>query len=220
MNSDTASCPLCDAGQPTRKAVIGERCYYECETCRMIFLDPAQRLSPAAERVHYDTHENDPGNQRYRDFLDRLAAPLVTCLPPGAHGLDYGAGPGPTLSVMLNERGFPTEIYDPFFAPDTGVLERTYDFITCSETAEHFYHPAQEFERFNQLLRPGGWLGVMTQWHDPQPSFAAWHYLRDPTHVSLYSRQTLRWIARRYNWTLHMPGRDIALFRKPGQPIK
>jgi hypothetical protein len=47
--------------------------------------------------------------------------------------------------------------FDPFFAPDRASLRRTYDVIACSETAEHFDCPGDEFQRLDRLLRPG-WL--------------------------------------------------------------
>lgn len=130
-------------------------------------------------------------------------------------GLDYGCGPGPTLSVMLEERGFAMEIYDPFFAPEAGVLQRCYDFITCTETVEHFHSPADEFNQLNRLLRPGSWLGVMTEMMPEEGAFADWYYVRDPTHVCFYRRQTMDWLARNYGWSAQFPHRNVALFNKP-----
>ena len=55
---------------------------------------------------------------RYREFLSRLEhPPNVPKLPAAAEGLDFGSGPGPTLSVMLEEQGYRMSLYDPFFAP-------------------------------------------------------------------------------------------------------
>lgn len=189
--------------------------YWHCGGCDLRWLDPAHRLGVDAERAHYDTHENSPDDPGYRAFLDRLAAPLCERLPAGAEGLDFGAGPGPTLSVMLTERGHPTAVYDPFYAPDAQALERTYDFVTCTETAEHFHEPAVEFARLSQRVRPGGWLGVMTKFVPVDRPFGQWHYLRDPTHVSFYSTDTLQWIARSYGWSLIVPRDDVALFHVP-----
>jgi len=177
-------------------------------------MHPDDRPTPAEERARYDTHENDPADVRYRAFLSRLATPLMERLSPGAVGLDYGSGPGPTLSVMLTEAGFPTSDYDPFFAPDTGVLQRTYDFITCTETAEHFFRPAREFQTFDRLLRAGGWLGVMTEGPAPDVALADWHYARDPTHVCFYSRRTMEWIGGEHGWTPEFPHRNVTLFHK------
>lgn len=69
---------------------------------------------------------------------------------------------GPALAHMLREAGHSVDLYNPFFASDPGPLRRTYDFIACSEVAEHLHHPAAEFASFDGLLRPGGWLAVMT----------------------------------------------------------
>lgn len=160
------------------------------------------------------THQNNPSDLRYRHFLDRLASPLIAQLPPGAHGIDIGSGPGPTLSVMLQEQGFPTETYDPYFAPNPLVLERTYDFVTSTEAVEHFYHPSKEFVLFDNLLRPGGWLGIMTEMLIDEHPFEKWHYPRDPTHVSFYRARTLQWIADRFGYTVEFPRTNVVLMRK------
>ncbi|MEX2353228.1 MAG: class I SAM-dependent methyltransferase, partial [Gammaproteobacteria bacterium] len=134
-------------------------------------------------------------------------------LVEGACGLDYGSGPGPTLSVMLEERGFVMRNYDPFFADDVDALAGEYDFIACTETVEHFHHPGREFQCFDRLLRPGGWLGIMTGMRDPGTDFADWYYVRDPTHVSFYQMQTMEWLAQHFNWILQSPGPNVVLFQ-------
>lgn len=214
MNTEER-CPLCGFGPARVHAEANGRAYLHCRNCDLVWLLPSLRLDRSAELAHYGTHQNDPSDSGYRRFLSRLADPLIERLSPGNRGLDYGSGPGPTLSVMLAERGFPTAIYDPFFAPDVAVLGQEYDFITCSETAEHFHAPGREFPGFQRMLRPGGWLAVMTGFRPPLAAFPGWHYLRDPTHVCLYSRQTLAWIAGRQGWRLETPADNIALFRKP-----
>jgi Methyltransferase domain len=212
---DVAACPLCRSADVRPFARAHGRRYFGCDVCGLVFMAPADRPDAAAERAHYATHENDPAEAGYRAFLARLAAPLAERLPPGAHGLDYGSGPGPALAMMLRERGFAVEIYDPFFAPDASVLARSYDFVTCTETAEHFFSPADEFSRLNAMLRPGGWLGVMTEVLDDGRAFGEWRYARDPTHVCFYRPRTLEWIAARHGWALERPHRNVALFRKP-----
>lgn len=212
-NVPSMSCILCgsDAVRPAARA--HGRDYFACGECGLAFLAPEQRLSREEERARYEQHENDPADARYRTFLARLGTPLMARLPAGAAGLDYGSGPGPALSVMMEEAGYPTAIYDPFFAPDEAPLSRTYDFVTCTETFEHFYSPADELERLDGLLRPGGWLGLMTELRDGQ-DLEKWWYLRDPTHVCFYAAETLEWIARSRGWTLERPRASVALYRK------
>jgi hypothetical protein len=179
-------------------------------------MDPAFHPGAEEERARYAEHNNDPDDPRYRAFLERLAGPLMERLPPGARGLDYGSGPGPTLSLILTGAGFPTVDWDPYFAPDRSVLTGVYDFVTCSETAEHFFRPQEEFRRLDALLAPGGWLGIMTGIFRADLDFQAWWYVRDPTHVAFYAPETLEWIALHHGWERVLVGPTVVLFRKEG----
>jgi SAM-dependent methyltransferase len=184
---------------------------------------PEQRLSLEAERAHYATHENDPNDARYRAFLEQLATPLAERVPRGAAGLDFGSGPGPTLSLLFEERGHVVDLYDPFFAPAAHVLTKTYDFITCTEVAEHFRAPGREFARLDGLLRPGGWFGLMTELVPEERAFHQWYYPRDPTHVVFYRRRTLAWLEQRLGWSLrYEDAKRVFLFQKglafPSEP--
>jgi SAM-dependent methyltransferase len=214
MPQQRSACPLCGAAAAPL-ATVRRRDYFTCDVCGLAFLAPAQRPAAAAERARYDTHRNDPADAGYRAFLDRLAAPVAARVPAGASGLDYGSGPGPTLSLMLAERGFDVRIYDPFYAPDDNALTRTYDFITCSEVVEHFFDPAAEFARLHGMLRPGGWLGVMTELLDDDIDFASWWYVRDATHVCFYRMRTMEWLAWQYGWVAERVARSVVLFRRP-----
>ena len=206
-------CPVCRANA-NPFAEVDDRTYWACETCQARFLDPAQRPSPEVELARYKEHKNDIDDPRYRAFLSKLADPLLERLAPGLNSLDYGCGPGPALAAMLAEAGHRMALYDPFFCPDEGALERTYDFIACSETAEHFHHPADEFARLDRLLRSGGWLALMTCFQTDDDRFADWHYRKDPTHVMFYREATMRLIAGLRGWTCEIPAKDVALMRK------
>ncbi len=106
-------------------------------------------------------------------------------------------------------------LYDPFFAPDTEPLTRRYDFVACTEAAEHFHRPAEEFDRLGALLKPGGWLAVMTCFQTDDARFAAWWYRLDPTHVVFYREATLRHVAAQRGWTCEIARKDVALMRMP-----
>jgi hypothetical protein len=213
-SQNISPCPLCKSVHVDLFEQAHQRDYFICDTCRLIFLEPEQRLAFEDEIARYEAHENDPSHAGYRDFLSRVAEPLSDVLWLGAMGLDYGSGPGPTLSLMLEEKGFPTANYDPHFAPDKTVLRRSYDFITCTETIEHFFYPDEELDRLNHLLRAGGWLAVMTEvWTDAH-TLADWSYARDPTHVCFYHMHTMAWIAEHYGWYMQSPHRNVFLFQK------
>ena len=167
------------------------------------------------EHEHYLRHNNDPRDPGYRRFLARLAQPLLQRLAPGSRGLDYGCGPGPALAAMLGEEGHRVALYDPFFYPDPAPLAESYDFITCSEAAEHFHQPAAEFRRLAAMLRPGAWLALMTCFQTDDHAFPAWHYHRDPTHVVFYREFTFRFIAAVHGLACEIPRKDVVLLRAP-----
>lgn len=209
-------CPVCRAPGATVLLRDGARVYWRCRACAATFLDPAARPGREAERAQYRHHDNRIDDPGYRGFLARLAEPLMARLAPGAAGLDYGCGPGPALAAMLREAGHPMAVFDPYFAPDPAPLAARYDFITCTETAEHFFDPAAEFDRLGALMRPGGWLGVMTCFQTDDARFARWHYRMDPTHVMFYRRETLEHVAAARGWSFESPRKDVALMRVPG----
>jgi len=214
-----AVCPLCRLSEAEHFVTVDSRDYRRCRNCDLRFLDPGRRPSREEEFAHYLHHENDPEDPGYRRFLSKLTKPLLERLNPGLQGLDFGCGPGLALAMMLREAGYEMATYDPFFHPVPAVLETTYDFITCAEVVEHFHNPAHEFDRLDRLLRPGGWLALMTCFQDDDAAFAQWHYRRDPTHVVFYREATLRKIAARRRWTCEIPAKDVALMRKVSSEV-
>ena len=118
------------------------------------------------------------------------------------------------LAQMLQEQGHGVEIYDPFYAPETQVLQGHYDFVTCTEVVEHFRQPYNEFRRLFSLLKPDGFLALMTKLVIDAEAFSRWHYKNDMTHVSFYSEPTLRWLAELYHCHLEIIGKDVIIFHK------
>ncbi|WP_372966480.1 class I SAM-dependent methyltransferase [Marinobacter sp.] len=207
-------CPVCEAGELSLFREVRGKIYRRCECCMATVMDEACRLNADEELAVYRLHDNDWEDAGYRRFLSKLATPLMEQLSAGSVGLDYGCGPGPALARMFGEAGFPVALYDPFFYPELSVLERCYDFITCTEVVEHLHKPAEVFACLNRLLKPGGMLGVMTCFQTDDDRFDNWHYRRDPTHVVFYREQTFAWLAMKYGWQMSVPCKDVVLFRK------
>lgn len=190
--------------------------YFRCPVCDLTFLHPQHRLPPHEEVKRYDLHENDPRDPNYRAFLEHLFHPLSERLEPGSRGLDFGAGPGPTLHLMFEEQGHHMRIYDPFYANDPSVFEVTYDFITSTEVIEHLFRPGEELDSLWSCLNPNGFFGIMTKRVTDGVDFPAWHYRKDDTHVAFYSDMTFRWLADRWNASLDLIRDDVAIMRKSG----
>ena len=212
------TCRLCCSEQTYLMHTAGKRSRYReflrCRVCDLVFVPEEMLLTEAEERERYLQHSNDPGDEGYRRFLANLLDETAPLVKPGADALDYGCGPGPALVAMLREAGLNARGYDPHFLPEAEALTRTYDLVTCSETAEHFRQPAKEFATLSRLLKPRGWLGVMTGMLDDWSDFPSWHYHTDATHIGFYSYACFGWIARRHGWACHFPRRDVALLHR------
>ena len=212
--SESPHCPLCSAPDTIDYWQDRRRSYRQCTRCELVLVPPQFHLTPVQERAEYDLHQNDPDDEGYRQFPSRLALPLLERLSAGSHGLDFGCGPGPALARMLEESGHRVALYDVFYAPDDSVLAGCYDFITATEVVEHLAAPGAELERLWLLLKPGGWLGVMTKLVRDRDAFAGWHYKNDPTHISFFSRPSWRWWAGQVGAGLTFLGDDVMLLQK------
>ncbi len=190
------------------------RIYLRCSHCKLVFVPSRYWLSTEDEKATYDLHENCMQNQGYRQFLSRLSTPLLEKLDSVQQGLDFGCGPGPVLSVLLQEKGHQMDLYDPFYYNDPSVFYKNYDFICSTETVEHMNNPNKEFIRLFQMLKQGGWLGIMTKLVIDKQAFSQWHYIRDITHICFYSQHTFEYLAQQFNAELSFVASDVILLKK------
>jgi 2-polyprenyl-3-methyl-5-hydroxy-6-metoxy-1,4-benzoquinol methylase len=169
-----------------------------------MFMAEKEILSPDKERERYLQHINHIDNQGYVDmltgFLNRAVYPFQA---PGGSALDFGCGPGPVLSHLMDKMSYQTDIYDPYFAPGKDFPGQPYHLITCTEVVEHLKKPMKELTFISSLLAPGGILAIMTLFHpikrdnDEQAEalFQKWWYRRDKTHICFFRPETFQYIA-------------------------
>ena len=212
-----APCPLCQCDDTLPYHRDKVRDYRVCERCCLVYVPVHQHISTEDEKAQYDFHENAPENDGYRRFLSRLATPILERLEAPQKGLDFGSGPGPTLSKLFEEAGHSVALFDIFYANDPSVFNETYDFITASEVVEHLSDPDRELERLWSCLRSGGLFGIMTKRVMDKAAFETWHYKNDPTHISFFSEETFRWLGGKWNADPEFISDDVVLFRKPQQ---
>ncbi len=209
----TICCPLCSS--LTEKYHQDKtRVYFQCLNCQLVFVQPEAFLLTQEEKSRYELHQNSPDDTGYRKFLSRIYLPMISRLSKNNRGLDFGCGPGPTLSVMFEEFGCPMSIYDPFFAADKSVLEIEYNFVTATEVVEHLQRPKQSLNRMWKCVKPGGYLGIMSQLVIDQKAFGNWHYKDDDTHICFYSKETFVWLARQWQTGLVFVEKDVMIFQK------
>jgi len=187
-------CPLCHSGDPAQFTESHKRIFYHCPSCDLRFVARRFKLSPEDEKKRYDLHRNDIHDVGYQKFIQPIVDGVRDFYPKSAKGLDYGCGPSSVATHLLSGLGYEVEIYDPHFFPKSKSLDRTYDFIVCSEVAEHFDRPNLDFQQLKNLMGKKSHLFLMTLLWTEDVCWAEWAYARDTTHLSFYSRRTFEWI--------------------------
>ena len=190
------------------------RKYHQCINCRFVFVPFKYHLSASEEKKRYDSHNNNPKDPRYRHFLSQLTEPLNDLISDGSHGLDFGCGPGPTLSVMLEEEGHCVELYDKYYTNDHSVFDKEFDFITLTEVLEHLYDPIFELERLTSILKSKGVLAIMTQTLTKDVDFKTWYYKNDPSHIGFFSQKSLEFLASHLELSMKQHSDRVIFFKK------
>ncbi|MFK8138248.1 MAG: methyltransferase domain-containing protein [Bdellovibrionales bacterium] len=206
-------CPLCSAEDLENITVkIVEWTFFKCLQCGLHFKSLSDRPSSSKEKIRYEEHNNDPEDQRYLNYLRKAADPLIEMLNEGDKGLDFGCGPGPASKKIFTNQSM--DYYDPFFFEDRSLLEKKYNFLFCTEAVEHFYEPKKTWEQMFNLLHDDGILMVMTNILYEDIDFSSWWYIKDPTHVVLYTPESLNFIERTYTWKKVFEGKNLIAFKK------
>ncbi|HKK61951.1 MAG TPA: class I SAM-dependent methyltransferase [Bacteroidales bacterium] len=207
------ACPLCFK-KDSFSLVKGpdSRVYQKCKQCRLISADPASHQSFEREKERYLTHNNGIEEEGYVNFLNQAVEPALPLLQKGTKGLDFGCGPTPTLSLLLEQQGYTCDIYDPIFFPD--MPGEAYDFVFATECFEHFFSPDKEIKYIKGLLKPGGLLIIKTEPWKSTEQFLSWYYAKDKTHVCFYHYQTIEFIAFRYKFEMIDSGNDTVFIMR------
>ena len=184
-------CPLCKSNSNN----FCKKVYYQCVNCYGLFR-PAQLLPTLeAEKNRYETHNNDVENEGYQNFVSPITNAILENHDAEEVGLDFGAGSGPVIANMLERKGYKPLLYDPIFHNYPELLERKYNYIFACEVIEHLHNPYDEFSRLYNILNTNGKLYCMTHLYDKSIDFDRWYYKNDFTHVFIYTRETIHWIA-------------------------
>lgn len=189
---------------------------FMCPECGLVFKNPEIFNSKEKDLERYSTHNNDSTDQGYLDFLGKFVTPLKPFIPSKFTALDFGCGPGPTLSILLEEIGGVVENYDPLFYPDAHLLiPESYDVVTSTEVVEHFKTPRHDWETLIDLVKDNGVIAIMTLFYSPEIDYKKWWYKNDHTHIVFYQQKTMEYIAREFNLEiLYNDNKSIIIFKK------
>lgn len=188
--------------------------YYHCDYCGAYNMDSQYRFTEDQEKAHYQCHNNDINDIGYQQFTAPVTNAILAHCTSDMLGLDYGCGKGPVITKQLQNEGYHVDLYDPYFYPDTAYLTKQYDYIFSCEVFEHFYSPANELTKLTNLLKPGGLLVIKTHLFVDQTPFEQWYYIKDETHVFIYTFQTIQYIAKQFSYTIEKLEERLVILRK------
>ncbi len=193
-------CVLCNSNAVFLSILNNHRIFFRCPFCDLIFVQESFFLSSADEAARYRLHENTLLNEGYVNmFLDKIEVVRQHCT--GIRSvLDYGCGPEPVLAHLMRRDGFECYVYDPYFFPE--LPENPCDLVISTEVFEHFRDIRAELHKIRSLLAQGGYLAVMTSFHNEVSSFENWWYISDPTHICFFSVRTFEWIAEEFGFKI------------------
>lgn len=207
------SCRLCNGNQLKTLISADNREFGLCLNCKLITVEPKLFLSQTLEKAYYLQHDNRIDDSGYVKFLNRAVTPALPYINKNMRGLDFGCGPSPVLSMILEQRGYRCDNYDPFFLKND--LNKQYDFIFSTEVFEHFRYPRIAIQKIISLLTSNAILIVMTErWTDIN-RFNTWYYTRDPSHVAFYHDDTFNYICHEFGLQkIYDDSKRIVIFKK------
>jgi len=211
------SCKLCHSSTATLIDTKKSLHYYRCHSCGFIYLDDSLMVDNQREKAQYDQHNNSLENEGYvkmfESFLEEAIVPFEQSIQKV---LDFGSGPTPVFSMLLEKRGFEVDIYDLYYAPEKVYEGQSYDLITSTEVFEHLSKPLETLEVLVKHLNPKGYLVLMTKFPPKDDeAFLNWWYRRDPTHISFFTPQSFEVMAAKVGLkVLKTLNDNVVIFQK------
>jgi len=210
-------CKICDETTITIEDVKKKLFYYRCSSCGFVYLDDNHQVNSIEEKSKYDQHNNSLENEGYvqmfEDFIDLSIAPYLKNIKKV---LDFGSGPEPVFSKLLERRGLEVEIYDLYYSPQKVYEGNRYDLITSTEVFEHLSKPLETLNLLVEHLNTNGYIVLMTKFPPQEDKvFLDWWYRRDPTHISFFTPKSFEVMAEKVGLkVLKTINENIVVFQK------
>lgn len=204
MNMHTINCRLCDglSAYIFSKIVLEKYNvkFYKCEQCKSLQTENPYWLEESYQdwATKYDTGI-------YSRVIKTFLVSFIICkIFKLKNILDFGGGDGLFCRIM-RDYYFNCFSYDKFSKNtySKGFVEKNFltpDLVTSFEAVEHFSKPSEEFLKiFN--LKPKMFLLTTGIYQDQDKN---WNYLEEDSgqHIFFYSKETLEFIAKKYNYNI------------------
>lgn len=212
-------CKICNSNSSffDKNSVLNkyEANYFRCENCKFIQIENPFWLKESYEDVINST---DVGYVYRNVRLAKIVYLLIfISFNKKAKFLDYGGGYGLFVRLM-RDYGFDfywDDLYcDDIFAKNfelSNLKSETFELLTAFELFEHLLNPIEEIEKMLNLSQN---IFISTELYPKSnPKSGDWWYfgLEHGQHISIYSLESFKFIAKKYNLRFYSNGKNLHL---------
>ena len=210
------TCKICNSQTTRWNDAPSHQFYHHCQNCEALFLDEQFHLTISDEKKCYDNHRNSLENEGYVQMFESFLDFFWEAIKPNSLALEFGSGPTPVLTVLLEKRGVRVHGYDKVYQPELTYQNHCYDFITSTEVFEHLSDPKAVLLHVQEYLKPKGIVALMTLFHtNDEQQFVQWWYKRDKTHITFFTLKTITVLADTCGFdVIKSDGKRIAVLQK------
>jgi hypothetical protein len=192
--------------------------YFQCASCGFIQTEEPYWLK---ESYLSPINTEDTGIIKRNILLaKRTSTILFFMFDKKGSFLDYGGGYGLFVRLM-RDYGFNFYWSDPFtenlfargFEYDAAYTKKI-ELVTSFECFEHFADPMQEIEKMLSISRSIIFSTETFTSGTPDPDHWKYYYFSHGQHISLFSLDSLRYIAKIYDMHLYTNGRSFHLLTR------
>lgn len=221
-------CRICNQETyPIHKAVVLNKYsiqYYHCNNCQFIQTEDPYWINESYSEA---IGQEDTGVLLRNINLSRKTAVAINFFfDSNGKFLDYGGGYG-ILTRLMRDIGFDFYWQDPYcenltargFEYSPGI--KPIELVTTFESFEHLVDPLMEIEKMMAISRNILFSTELVPKPVPRPEDWWYYSLKSGQHVSLYSIETLQFIAKKFDVNFYSNGKNLHLFSpKKINPLK
>jgi hypothetical protein len=189
--------------------------YYQCNSCGFIQTEEPYWLKEAYSKPL--AIEDTGLVKRNMLYTQRTSTLLFFLYNRNGRFLDYGGGSG-LFVRMMRDVGFDFFWTDPFtenlfargFEYDEGS-KQPIELITTYECFEHFINPIHEIEKILSISRSLLFSTEIFTKGTPDPDTWQYYHFSSGQHIALYSMNSLKHLAKRFNMNVYTNGKSFHL---------
>lgn len=191
--------------------------YFQCTKCDFVQTEKPYWL----EESYSDAISvSDTGVMSRNIHFSKLTTTLLSILVnKKGEFLDYGGGYG-IFTRLMRDNGFDFYWYDKYATNlvargfEGEMVNKKYEAITSFENFEHFENPLEDIEKIFRLTDLVLFSTDLVT--TPAPATDKWWYycLEHGQHISIFSKKSLEYVAKKYDYHLISNDKNIHIFSK------